>query len=312
MKTMKPTITLSALILFVSLFLIGCDELAMEGTFPHKPHMEQELTCDTCHELQDQQVSMPKFEVCLTCHEAEDDVFAKCNECHAKKKITVKEDSVDTHWALIEPLLPDDWKDVKFHHALHLENEVEVCLGCHQEIHTSDHSALKNIPSMEEAMAYNETHGISNECSVCHLRINPITPPASHDSAWDRKHGMLEPFTEKERCLLCHQESTCDACHRTETPKSHTNLWRRKTHGIQSAFDRSSCLVCHRNDECMICHRTAAPAARPTSFHNPSAACMACHAPYGAPRPANPYLKRMPHRMMMGESSGKCLECHAM
>jgi hypothetical protein len=123
---------------------------------------------------------------------------------------------------------------------------------------------------------------------------------------------MMKEFTDEERCLLCHEEETCTTCHRTEKPESHTNLWRKRTHGIQSAFDRSSCLVCHRNDECEACHQIMSPPVPPASFHNPSAPCSGCHAPAGANRPANRFLKYMPHRMMMGVGSSKCLECHSL
>ena len=160
-------------------------------------------------------------------------------------------------------------------------------------------------------MAAARKDGLSADCNLCHLDVNLLTPPASHNVQWKKNHGFLSEFSRKDRCLLCHEEATCITCHRTEKPASHSNLWRRRTHGIQASFDRSQCMVCHRNDECISCHRAAADTIPPAAFHSPDAQCMGCHSPQGAVRPANRYLKPMPHRLMMGLSSQKCLECHS-
>ena len=309
MKTIR--ILIIAAFLSGGFFLAGCDDNFSIANFPHKPHIAQDVACDICHDLNDNGVGYPTFETCLTCHEEKADVFNRCNECHVKQNITVKKESIDSHKKTFEPHIPAAWKEINFQHKKYSKNEPQFCLGCHPNIKTSERSSLKNFPAMEESMQFAKKQGISNDCQVCHTQVNKITPPASHNIAWKRKHGLMEPFMDKSRCLLCHQEETCTACHQTEKPQSHTNLWRKKTHGIQSSFDRSKCMVCHRSDECQSCHTASAAPIPPASYHNPDAPCAGCHAPQGAKRPANRFLKMMPHRMMMGQSSAQCLTCHS-
>ena len=309
---MKTKQILTIILIFgVCSFFTACKEDFGIANFPHKPHIAQDVSCDVCHELTDSGVNYPTFETCLTCHEEKADAFKRCNDCHTQKNITVKKESIDSHKKTFAPLIPKEWSEIKFQHKKFAKNESQVCLGCHPNIKTAEKSSLKNLPTMEESMKFNKKQGISNDCQVCHTQVNKITPPASHDNSWNRKHGLMEPFMDKSRCLLCHKEETCIACHQTEKPKSHTNLWRQKTHGVKASFDRSKCMVCHRSDECQSCHTAGAAPIPAASFHNPDAPCIACHAPAGAKRPANKYLKMMPHRMMMGESSKQCLTCHS-
>jgi hypothetical protein len=311
MKSSVYPYTILLLVIITGSMLIGCDEKAGIKNFPHNVHIEQEIACDTCHELEANQVTRPTFETCVACHDVEDDIFANCNQCHEQHNVKVTEESIINHSKLLKSHLPDGWDDVQFAHSKHIENEQETCMGCHSHIKTSDRSSVKNLPTMEEAMAFNDKHGISNDCRVCHTRVTIVTEPASHNSAWLRKHGKMEPFMDKDRCLLCHQEETCTTCHRTELPRSHTNQWRKRTHGIQASFDRSSCLTCHRSDACASCHQTLSPHIPPAGYHTPASNCYACHAPVGGSRQAAPFVKLMPHRMMMGSPPGKCLSCHS-
>ncbi|MDX9755577.1 MAG: hypothetical protein RBU29_16555 [bacterium] len=310
---MKASFSLSILsfLILAGFTLTGCKDQPGIANFPHNIHVEQEITCDTCHELNDDQVTLPAMDSCLTCHEADSDTLSRCTECHQQHNVQPAGESVVSHQSLLKPLMPKDWADVKFNHAQYLENDQETCFGCHAGVKDSDKSTLSNLPSMETSMDFNEVHGISNECAVCHTEVDRLNPPASHNASWAQKHGMMEPFMDKDRCLLCHEEATCTTCHRIEQPKSHTNLWRRRTHGIQASFDRGRCLVCHRNDECMSCHRNAADRIPPAHYHQPGVQCVICHAPQGAIRQPSSPVKMMPHRMMMGSSSAKCLECHS-
>lgn len=309
---MKRSLSYQLLILAplgIALVFAGCDDERVRLTFPHRPHHEQEITCDSCHALEEGGVSMPAMDVCTMCHELEDDVFSGCNSCHEQMNVEMAEDAVVAHGELFREYLPQGWEDVRFDHAAHLEEDAD-CLGCHAGVTESDHSTVDNLPSMKKSMAFNEAHGISNDCSVCHAELSLVNAPPSHDSSWPVKHGKMKEFTNLESCLLCHEEATCTQCHQTQMPRNHTNLWRRKTHGIQAAFDRASCMTCHRNDACESCHRASASPIPGAAFHTPDAQCMACHAPAGSNRPPNRFLKPMPHRLMMGMSSGKCLECH--
>ncbi len=309
----KETITLNLFLLVgIMMFVASCDEEMVKYTFPHQPHHEQEMTCDMCHELDDNgSMAMPVFDTCLTCHEGEAEYFESCNACHTDPPAQELDgDLLVSHQNLFQEYMPAGWNDVQMDHEAYIDMDEGNCLACHEEIQNSAHSSLANLPNMEHTMDFHDEHGLSNECSACHLELNKLTPPASHDQSWDRQHGFAREFQDMDSCLLCHEQETCTTCHQTQKPRNHNNLWRKQTHGIQAAFERDSCLVCHRNDECTTCHVAASPPIPGASFHNPSADCMACHAPAGAPRPANRFLKPMPHRMMMGMTAQKCLACH--
>jgi hypothetical protein len=304
-----------ALILFG--FMGACDpkDKGIVGTFPHKPHIEQELTCDMCHEMDsdiENGITMPLFGVCLTCHEEGDDVFSKCDQCHKEKNVKPTEDSIYSHKPLYQKFLSKDWQDVKYDHSA-LDEESD-CLACHQGIAKSEFSSIENLPTMKVSMDVHEEMGEPNDCEKCHIALNKWTKPETHNSRWNETHGRLMVFQEKDSCLLCHEEETCFTCHSIEKPKNHTNLWRRKTHGIQASFDRSRCMVCHRTDQCIVCHQSTASPIPASSYHTPDASCLTCHSPLASqgpsPRPPQRMFKPMPHRMMMGVSGQKCFECH--
>lgn len=301
----------------ISLVWAGCDPKEGMDNFPHKPHIESELTCDFCHAMGEKTVAMPNLEICSSCHDLQDaETFARCNSCHEKlpEKVKWESESIVHHKSLFQDRLPDGWRDVQYNHAEQISAEAD-CLACHAEIKTSVRSSLANLPSMKTAMNVQREWGLSNDCSVCHLELNPFTSPASHANRWKETHGRLTEFSGKDNCLMCHQEETCTACHKTEKPRSHNNLFRRKTHGIKAAFDRAKCLVCHRDDECISCHRASAETIPPAVFHTPDASCLSCHSPLASqgpqPRPPQHLFKKMPHRMMMGATSQKCLTCHS-
>lgn len=307
---------LMMVLLVMSASMTGCDkEKAQLATFPHAPHHENEVSCDSCHELTDEGVTYPQFMACTMCHEPDDEaIFGDCNSCHEQAGgVELTDESIVSHKELFAEYLPEGWNDVYYNHAEHLEGDPAECLACHSQVTKTHFSTVENLPSMETSMAYHQEQGISNDCNVCHLELNEFTKPASHDRFWNEKHGRMMQFQDDDSCLMCHQENSdnsCFTCHQTEEPRNHTNLWRRKTHGIQAAFDRGSCITCHRNDECETCHRATASPIPPTEYHNPDAPCAACHAPQGGGRRPGEFIKLMPHRMMMGTSGEKCMECH--
>ncbi|MFB3786392.1 MAG: hypothetical protein ACE15F_08480 [bacterium] len=299
--------------LALAVLLSGCDPKEVENTFPHKPHIDQGIGCDTCHEMKDNQVANPRLETCLTCHELGEDRYQKCKDCHDKAKIGWNEQSLITHDELMRPFLPKDWEDVLYKHGEHLK-DYGHCLDCHKGVEKSTYASVENLPTMKTAMAVHDKLGLSNDCQVCHRELNTHTPPATHDSRWAETHGRMTEFTGTENCLMCHEEATCQLCHATQKPRNHTSLWRHKTHGLQASFDRAKCMVCHRDDTCLVCHQASSPPVPPTAYHTPDASCLSCHSPLAAqgpkPRPKPGLYKPMPHRMMMGVTSQKCLECH--
>lgn len=303
-------ITTISLAVGLGFWLSSCDENMVKYTFPHKPHIEDEISCDACHEPDGKNLTMPAFDACLTCHEEEPDKFSTCNQCHEPQNIKMEAESIVSHKALFAAYLSSEWDDVEMNHAPYVDMGEESCLTCHENIKITMHSTVENLPAMNVTMAFHDANELSNDCQACHQNLNTQTPPSSHNASWMKQHGFAREFQEMDSCLLCHEQNTCNSCHETQKPQSHTNQFRRHTHGLQAAFDRDSCLTCHRNDECESCHIAAANPVPATEFHTPGAQCTACHVPQGAPRPASRFLKPMPHRMMMGMTSQKCLSCH--
>ncbi len=298
----------------ISLFLAGCEPEEIEGTFPHDIHVESGLTCDICHEFEEVTVSMPELGLCMECHLPDDETFfGDCNSCHQDYGVEMEEDSIIAHKYSVDGAIPQGWEDVRYKHAEFLDVDAD-CFACHENIETSEAAGLQNYPSMEKAMDVHEEWGLSNECSACHLELNEITAPVSHDSSWERNHGKMAEFQDRSRCLLCHEEKTCSMCHQLQKPRDHTNMFRRKTHGIQASFDRARCLVCHRNDECEACHVSTADPVPPAPYHTEGSSCLSCHSRLASegpePRPPKRFFKPMPHTMMMGVTSQKCLQCH--
>lgn len=306
------------LLMLAAVALAGCDgdeTTEVAGTFPHQPHLELYLPCATCHELQGDTFEKGSMQTCVTCHDLDDEaVFGGCEDCHQRHQVEVTEDSVLNHRPFFASMLPSNLRDVRYRHAdFPVENE-DQCLDCHQNLNTSTGSTFANIPTMDAAMAAHEGRGLSLECETCHLELNRLTPPMTHDSHWAELHGRVSMFDAQGQCLLCHQESTCSTCHSLEKPRDHTSLFRRKTHGMLASWDRSRCLTCHRYDACVSCHRASANPIPPRGFHRPDASCLGCHSPAAAEfagrnRPPERF-KPMPHRMLMGASAQKCLECH--
>jgi hypothetical protein len=73
------------------------------------------------------------------------------------------------------------------------------------------------------------------------------------EARWNRQGG------HGERCVLCHQNAACVACHRSESPRSHNGSWRVRMHGISAEWDRDRCKTCHETGACISCHRRTAP-----------------------------------------------------
>lgn len=317
MTTMtKAKLHLAILAVSITAGLIACDPEDAPENFPHAPHIEMEIECDACHQITQEAITMPPLETCLMCHDIEEDeAYNRCSECHEQSGFELTNDMGEriVKHEQFERFVPEEWQDVEYNHSEYWE-DFSDCKLCHEGIYEAEGSSIDNLPSMEVSMAVHDDKGFSNDCSVCHRELNEWTAPPSHDSSWDHTHGKFAEFGNKQDCLMCHQESTCQLCHSVEKPRSHTHLFRRKTHGVMASFDRSKCLVCHRNDQCTVCHQASAEPIPAAPYHTPEASCLTCHSPMAAagpePRPPQRLIRPMPHRMMMGVTAGKCLECH--
>lgn len=145
--------------------------------------------CVNCHHVLQQgqggwRLNHPKTvaaggaNACLeACHKAD-----QCRECHTTGKATSLPSSVATAGvATVEALhVKSDWLSV---HGTVALQDPKVCTTCHIS---------------------------EGECLDCHAQR-----PAFHGSSltWLKNHQTLGTTPNLPRCLTCHQQATCDACH---------------------------------------------------------------------------------------------------
>jgi len=263
----------------IALGLGGCALLgSLRGgkdrfAFSHRIHAE-ELECTDCHlGAEDEDVAgIPGLAQCLLCHEEGDEEVPPERRIEA---LFAEEEFLATNvYAL------DD--EVIFSHPDHASIAPE-CSACHKGIETSDDVAQLERLSMDSCMNCHETLGISTECSTCHSQLSTQTAPRTHDDNWIRWHGpQFRAGSEApaQRCDLCHESSSCDACHLIDPPQNHTNYWRQRGHAITSSMDRESCSACHRSDFCNRCHEDAIPMNHTGMWGNArNNHCVTCHFP---------------------------------
>lgn len=247
------------------------------GSFSHELHVvEQGVACATCHEPgpDDGPPAMPARAVCWICHRDLD-----ADKPADRRADAYYPDGVFTASDPVTPLADE----ILFSHAGHVERS--DCNTCHPGIERNVVAAELPRLDMDGCMGCHDTLGAPNDCATCHREIDTDQAPASHAFQWTTLHGDRWRHPEQtltDRCDLCHTESTCVQCHRSEQPASHTNAWRERYHGLDAAFDRASCQVCHQDDSCARCHRSTEPRSHTAGFGSPlNTHCLSCHFPLG-------------------------------
>jgi hypothetical protein len=250
--------------------------LQTEPGFSHRLHVEQEqLECIDCHLYyeDEEEPGMPRLKACMLCHE---DIDADLPEARRASAFFVGN---EFDAARVNAL--DD--EVKFSHLQHVTDE-EGCLDCHAEVAVSDGRVAPWMAlDMQACVDCHEQGGYPADCIACHEVMTADTPPAGHDGAWDRQHGLRVrgnacPEQTVDRCEMCHSESSCVSCHKEEAPANHNNFWRRRAHGLTARMDRENCAACHETDYCDRCHTSAVP-----QSHNglwggtKNTHCLGCH-----------------------------------
>ncbi len=78
-----------------------------------------------------------------------------------------------------------------------------------------------------------------------------VSKPADHTPQWHWLHGG-EAVRDYDRCLDCHDDFFCTACHIAEWP--HEEGWQAE-HGPEATrLDGRGCYLCHRPGYCDPCH----------------------------------------------------------
>ena len=256
---------------FVSVILLaGCNkEENYKLAFSHNLHVtENGIACADCHgKMKDGRFSAPTHASCKECHadwiETKTMDAKTCGMCHKIKDLRVLSFENPGKVLTETPRL--------FVHTPSLTNR---CVDCHG---TLLDKKVKRIPEMTRQVKVGireKAHRWRMDCAVCHVDMNPQTPPPNHSQNWTRRHGALG--TEPDHvCGVCHSDESCRECHQVTMPSSHNNLWRLKTHGMQAEWNRSKCLVCHQQDSCDACHADTRPLSHNAGWRQNH--CLNCH-----------------------------------
>jgi hypothetical protein len=274
----------AALAASAALALGGCMILEMVGlrsaeepgpAFSHRVHVQMEgMDCGDCHMgvYEEDAPGMPVPMLCSLCHEATDEGTTYDLTYAALF-------GADGQLAPSRSLLADE---IIFSHLQHVTAN-DDCAACHGGIAAADRTPRTVGVTMDQCMACHAQQGISNDCATCHTVIREDYMPPSHDLAWMEVHGSVaraHPVGTSDNCALCHQESTCTACHQLVPPQDHTNFWRIRGHGFVAGLDRSRCQTCHQPDYCNQCHAHTQPMSHTGSWGGTlSTHCLSCHIP---------------------------------
>ena len=208
-------------------FLLLCvPATAQDWAFPHKPHLERGLVCQTCHSAAEgsQQAAdnlLPNGQICSACHDGQT-APAIDTAPLAQRQHETRSYRFDHEFHLkqgnIAPLIAAAIDDGSYHgkpgDTRRFLNSKNACVACHRGLTESESvKAAAHMPQM-------------GDCIVCHSKID-------------------NPFT----CSECHVEGA------NLIPADHTRQFADLHSTGKVELDKLSCLPCHgRNFGCMGCH----------------------------------------------------------
>ena len=209
--------------------------------------------------------------------------MSRCNFCHTNLQL---------------------WKNEKlvgFNHPVHFKRGIK-CDSCHPSFPHRPGSIDK--PKMTACFkCHSLEHGAQKtaapgDCKLCHPATMQLKP-AFHTPEF--VGGAHKDWAKNDRslCRMCHQQSFCDNCHRTEIP--HQTGWKY-VHGREASSPAArladgslTCFRCHKPEgptqayqkapSCAKCHKAVvyphqqpwAPAHGKTAVQVGKAVCTTCH-----------------------------------
>jgi Cytochrome c7 and related cytochrome c len=138
-------------------------EAVQPVAFPHKTHVEQEITCtDYCHESATKGpiAGLPSVNTCMICHTAiatDKPIIQAITERQAK--------GLDLAWQRVYGFPPE--AHVRFNHAAHLRAGVE-CATCHGNVAQQGVAERVVDHTMNFCVSCHKQKQASNDCLVCH------------------------------------------------------------------------------------------------------------------------------------------------
>jgi hypothetical protein len=295
----------------------GCSFFALrdfEQRFSHRLHIEQEISCSSCHAASAETgtTSMPSVGTCLACHGTSEHREAYPYELEIQSR--PRDDVFET---------PPRFEDLRFSHAAHAAKGV-ACEACHSDLDALPGSTSRTGTDVAGCEKCHRDERVASNCEVCHVRMREDVRPPSHESAhWGRDHGRALAYgaelAHEESCSLCHSENDCDSCHRVEKPRDHTEHFRMKGHGIAVGIERERCTTCHVENFCVRCHEDTAPRDHFTASWGGTRSnhCVRCHEPLGESRCAVCHDSTLGHETATAippfphpGTESDCYQCH--
>jgi hypothetical protein len=281
--------------------------------FSHERHVTLEkLDCVNCHAeaLASDQPGMPARDTCDVCHSEIDATQP------AEKRIETLFHG-DEFAAAHAAKLADE---LVFSHRLHASGK-QACNACHRGIeHSADVLALPRV-RMDDCTHCHAERAVAGaeSCAQCHRAVRREWAPRNHDANWIRAHGLVareRSQVSAERCALCHEESSCDQCHRVQAPENHTPYWHERAHGLVAMSDRQNCAACHEPESCERCHAQSRPRNHVGTWGATlDTHCLTCHQPLAseecsACHQATPSHETATHQPPDHFPGMNCRQCH--
>jgi hypothetical protein len=202
------------------------------------------------------------------------EAFLGCTDCHGDLDKVFKQGGVP---------------NLLYRHAVHFDKGVSDCSVCHP---ANTHEPDKiNRPTMSRCFI---CHGLEKNaiapgaCTTCHPKDMSQIPSSHLEDGWLPAGHAEAALEDNFECLTCHEQATCDSCHRLEMP--HEEAFTEETHPVVYFEDPQLCANCHpqpvdRPDDCDTCHHSEGPEDAPWVEFHPTAVkdlgagtCFQCHA----------------------------------
>ncbi|MEW5702574.1 MAG: cytochrome c3 family protein [Candidatus Zixiibacteriota bacterium] len=265
---MKRSILISAIVSGAAILSVATVSARkkLDFSFSHRTHLEKVgVTCDACHAGATTAITaavnlLPQPDVCITCHEEAD---------FPGKNYT-------------PDILPE--REVIFDHQKHVDSLKLLCNVCHADVERAGKAPSAALPAMSVCVDCHRQKGISDDCSICHTRVE-TRRPADHVADWMLDH-MEVARQEARTCETCHRQTYCQECHAgpalglavkgdASAPVDHIGplataqegkdililqrvheLNYRYIHPVDVKSKKSDCSVCHETRAfCVTCHK---------------------------------------------------------
>ena len=211
---------------FLALLLLCVPAAAQDWAFPHKPHLERGLACQTCHSTAEasQQAAdnlLPDGQLCATCHDGQTaptiDAAPLAQREHPPRSFRFDH---QFHLKLgnVAPLISAAIDNGGYHgkpgDARRFLNSENACVACHRGLAESESvSSAAHMPQMGDCIVCHTEIDNPFSCSECHVEGAQLMP-ADHTRQFADLHSSGKIKLDKRSCLPCHGRNFgCMGCH---------------------------------------------------------------------------------------------------